>query len=193
MFFLLTVKRSKVFVLAARRLRAGQEDAVAGCAMAVFWVTDISAKAKDGLVSWALRSISVTQLMQDGEWIAGQAASVWCSSPQEEQRCAAVHLIDECPYFRHLKHCPSFLTDFSTTLRTEKKFSRFLMALLASSGSQRWMMRDEKAFPASMECLLAHLIDSREFRMPSFTETSSSTSSGLLGSKAVGIPWAMMG
>lgn len=137
--------------------------------------------------------ISTRQFTHDGDWEDGQATSVGWLSPQDEHLCISVQRMDECPYFRHLKHCPSFLTDFSTTFRTEKKLILFLMALFASSGSLRCKIREEKGFPASMEYRLAHLMDSREPRMPSLIATRFSTSSAFSGSKEVGIPCTMMG
>lgn len=95
LFFLLTVKNSKVFVSAANLRLVGHADAVAGCAMYAFRASVMSFFAKEGLVRWEDLIISKRQLMQDGDWELGQDSTFGWLSPHDEQRCTALHLMAE--------------------------------------------------------------------------------------------------
>lgn len=91
-FFLVTAENSEELDLVASFLLVGQADAVAACAAAVSWAGERSLGEKEGSVNLEFFTNSATQLMQDGDWDAGQGELCWWLDPQDEQRASAVHL-----------------------------------------------------------------------------------------------------
>lgn len=187
-FFFVAVKNSRDGSLEASLRLSGQVAAVAVCAAraSCCWLRLVLSKA--GFDSFPVAIISLMQLKQVGLDEVGHVVPVGWVPSHDGQCGSAPHRAVEWPYPKHLKHWPSFLVNFSTTFKTEKKFRRYFMALLASSGSLRWMRRDEKGFPDSIECRFAYLIESKESKTPKLTALRLSTSRSLSGLNEVGMP-----